>query len=114
MDNQLAIKILLLLAFGVLSILLILPSKGQRGRAIRTILVLLGFGLVLIGIVFPEIVSGVASNIGVGRGTDLILYVLVVVFIGESLSMRRKIHKLQQEITEITRFEAINNPSAEN
>ena len=35
----------------------------------------------IIGVIYPDLVSVVASWVGVGRGTDLLLYILFVVFL---------------------------------
>ena len=37
--------------------------------------------LMIIGVIYPDLVSVVASWVGVGRGTDLLLYILFVVFL---------------------------------
>jgi len=86
MDNQLIIKIILIVLFVVFGIALILPAVGARRLAIRRILLLLATLAAVVAIAFPELVNGLANLVGVGRGTDLVLYVLVVVFIGNSIS----------------------------
>jgi len=90
MDNQLIIKIILIVLFVVFGIALILPAVGARRLAIRRILLLLATLAAVVAIAFPELVNGLANLVGVGRGTDLVLYVLVVVFV------EREIEREQQ------------------
>ena len=58
-------------------------------------------------ILFPEWVSSIAKRIGVGRGTDLIFYLLVVLFFFVTLKLYSRIRKLEQQITEIIRKQSI-------
>ncbi|MET0781324.1 MAG: DUF2304 domain-containing protein, partial [Microbacterium sp.] len=86
MDSQFAIKIILIVVFVVFAVALVLPGQGARRLAIRRVLLLLTAMAGIVAIAFPQLVNSLANLLGVGRGTDLILYVLVVVFIGTSIS----------------------------
>jgi hypothetical protein len=107
MDNQLIIKIILIALFVVFGIALVLPSTGARRLAIRRILLLLTTLAGIVAIAFPELVNDLANLVGVGRGTDLILYVLVVVFIGNSISNSIRHRQLEREVTKLARTVAI-------
>ena len=107
MDNQLVIKIILIALFVVFGIVLVLPGTGARRLAIRRILLLLTTLAAVVAIVFPELVNELANLVGVGRGTDLILYVLVVVFIGNSISNSIRHRQLEREVTKLARTLAL-------
>jgi hypothetical protein len=65
---------------------------------------------------FPLKVTAVANAVGVGRGTDLVLYVLVMVFLFTSISLYQRLHTLETQISELTRQLALMNarePGAE-
>jgi|SRR5690349_9624746 small membrane protein len=112
MDNQLIIKIILIVLFVVFGIALILPAVGARRLAIRRILLLLATLAAVVAIAFPELVNGLANLVGVGRGTDLVLYVLVVVFIGNSISNSIRHRQLEREVTKLARQVAISSAPA--
>jgi hypothetical protein len=107
MDNQLVIKIILIALFVVFGIVLVLPGTGARRLAIRRILLLLTTLAAVVAIAFPELVNELANLVGVGRGTDLILYVLVVVFIGNSISNSIRHRQLEREVTKLARSLAL-------
>lgn len=74
------IKILLILAVIALLVLLLRSHGTTRGGAYAKI----GMGVFLVfaayAVIRPEDVTWVAAQLGVGRGTDLVLYALVVGF----------------------------------
>ena len=69
-------------------------------RRVVGLLVLLGG---IFAVLFPLAVTDVANAVGVGRGTDLVLYVLVMVFLFTSMSLYQRVSALDLQITEITR-----------
>ena len=88
-------------------IALVLPATGARRLAIRRVLLLLTTLAGIVAIAFPQIVNDLANLLGVGRGTDLILYVLVVVFIGTSISNSIRHRHLEREVTKLARRVAL-------
>jgi hypothetical protein len=64
----------------------------------------------LVSLVFawrPEIVTAAANWLGVGRGTDLVLYLWVIVSTAEFLVLHQKIHRQGQLITLLSRHVAL-------
>ena len=105
--GQLVIKILLIVIFAAFAVFLMLPGRGARHLAIRRLVMLALLVLLVLAVIFPSSVTAVAQLLGVGRGTDLLLYALFVVFIGNSLLMQRRHRKTEQEITQLARQLAI-------
>ncbi|MCY7395415.1 MAG: DUF2304 domain-containing protein [Nocardioides sp.] len=69
-----------------------------------------GLGLAagwIVAVLFPGVVTALAQSVGVGRGTDLVLYVGVVAFTFGSVLQRRRAHELEQRITVLTRSVAL-------
>lgn len=98
------IKILLIAgAIGFGFLLLRSPSTTGRHMALTRIggLVVVAGGI--FAVLFPLKVTDVANAVGVGRGTDLVLYVLVMVFLFTSVSLYQRLHALDMQITELTR-----------
>lgn len=67
------------------SFFIILVTLGNRsthsGKAWKKIAFILLAVCMVTAVLFPEMLNNVAHIIGIGRGADLILYVLVVAFI---------------------------------
>lgn len=107
MDGQLGIKIVLLASLAILGMMIVLPARGARRLALRRIGSLLLVALAAVAIIFPEIPQAIAEIVGVGRGADLLLYGLVVAFIGSILASRAERNTLTAQITRLARAQAI-------
>jgi hypothetical protein len=57
--------------------------------------------------IFPGVLSAVARELGVGRGTDAVLYFVVVVLIRELVLTRWRLLQLERALTKVVRREAI-------
>ncbi len=108
MDNgQFVIKIILVVAFAAFAVFLMLPGRGVRHAAIRRLVMVALLAITVLAVVFPSAVNAVAHFVGVGRGTDLLLYGLIVVFIGNSILVQRRYRNTERQITELARQLAI-------
>jgi hypothetical protein len=101
------IKIILIASVLVGSAWLI---QGQR-RAGRLALTRMA-GLFLaagwvVAVIFPSWVTVVAGWLGVGRGTDLVLYVTVVAFMFTTVLQQRRLRECEARIAALTRAESL-------
>lgn len=97
------IKLLLLAAIVVFALL---AFRGSR-RAIHkvlwrayVVLVVLAAG---VSVVYPDGLTTIAELVGVGRGADLLLYVLVVTFMLVSVVLFRRIGELERRYADVVR-----------
>ena len=67
------------------------------------------FLFALVALVVPSVVARIAHMVGVGRGTDLLLYVLVVAFLAQILSSFRRNGARERQITHLARRIALDN-----
>ena len=105
------IKILLIAAaLGVAALLLQEKVPGQR-EASRRVAGLLLVVMAIVAVLWPELTTTAANAVGVGRGTDLVLYLFVMVFAYSALVTAQRIHRLQHDITVLTRELALSRPS---
>ncbi|HEU4756323.1 MAG TPA: DUF2304 domain-containing protein, partial [Agromyces sp.] len=75
------IQIVLVAGVLLVGLYLARPAAGDSHLALRR-LFMLGFVLVaVVSILFPQWLTWLANFIGVGRGTDLLLYALVLAFL---------------------------------
>ena len=101
------IQLLLLAAvFGVV-LLLGLSTTNTAHMAFRRMFLLLFAAAGVAAVVFPDTITWVARQFGVGRGADLLLYLLVIVFIGNLAMQSRRATELGRKITLTTRRLAI-------
>lgn len=105
--DDLPIKIVLIVAIALIALAILLPGRGARRTALRRLGVLLLVVLAGVAVVFPDLTNTVANFLGVGRGADLLLYGLVVVFIGYVAFDRVHRHRVDVQLTELTRAIAI-------
>lgn len=61
----------------------------------------------VVGVLSPDAVSWVANRMGVGRGTDLVLYVLVVAFMFTTVGHQQRMRQMDERIAELTRAQAL-------
>lgn len=104
--GQWGIKIVLLVVVAV-GLVYVSRLQGARDLAMRRILALLFAILAAVAIIYPPVISAVAAFLGVGRGTDLLLYMLVIVVLATWLVQWRYNIAVQARLTELTRALAL-------
>lgn len=107
MEDQFLIKVLLLIFISAIGLMVLLPARGARRLALRRLTLLLLIALAAIAVIFPGLSNEVAKLVGVGRGADLLLYGVVVSFIGYAVTTRAHHYRVDVQITELTRAQAI-------
>ena len=101
--SQLVIQILLLIALVVIGVMLTRSAAGARHQAIRRIL-LLGFVVFAAAtVLFPQALTEVANLVGVGRGADLLLYAMVIAFLGYITTSYRRMSRMEDRIAQLSR-----------
>jgi hypothetical protein len=63
----------------------------------------------LVAIARPLLLQTVANLLGIGRGTDVLLYLLVFVFLSTSFFLYSRTILLQRQMTELIRLYALDN-----
>lgn len=107
MSPQFIVQIVLIAVLLLAAFIIIVPGRGARGQAIRTLTIMLVALLGVVAVVFPELTTFVAGLVGVGRGVDLILYGLIVVFIGFAVASNIRARRSDRALTILARKFAI-------
>jgi hypothetical protein len=81
----------------------ILRGGGARHQAVRRILLVLFVIGAGVSVFFPQVLTWLANLVGIGRGTDLLLYILVIAFLGFAATTYRRSRQLENQITELSR-----------
>jgi small membrane protein len=95
-------QVLAAITIGVTGLVLIRGS-GQKHQALRRLMMLFFIAAAAVSVFFPGAWTWVANRLGIGRGTDLLLYLLVLVFIGFTATTYRRFRQLEAHLTELAR-----------
>lgn len=106
-DGQIVIKIVLIAVFAVFAVIVLLPGRGTRKLAVKRLALVLLFAVGIVAVMFPQLTNAIARAVGVGRGTDLLLYGLVIVFVGNALSTSVRFRHQERELTQLARAVAL-------
>lgn len=106
MTAQLTIKLLLIAGIVVVAVFG-MRSRGGTHLALRRIGGLAFVVTAIVSVLFPALVTWLANRVGVGRGTDLVLYALVVAFLFVSVALYQRIHELEARLERLTRAHAL-------
>src|SRR5580700_7357476 len=87
----------------------ILGSIAFRTKLAYRLLAVLLCLTAIVFVLFPDLATTVARSLGVGRGTDLLLYVSLVAGIHAILLLYRRTRELERKITEQIRATALRN-----
>ncbi|GGC87395.1 hypothetical protein GCM10011512_12920 [Tersicoccus solisilvae] len=104
---QFLVQILLVVAVIAFSLVLMRGASNARHMAIRRMLLLAMAFVAVISILFPAILTTVASWFGIGRGTDLVLYGFIVVFLIFMATTYQRFRQVEISLTKLSRRIAI-------
>jgi small membrane protein len=80
---------------------------GARHQAIRRTFMLLFIVAAASSVFFPQAWTWLANLLGIGRGADLLLYLLVLTFFGFVASTYRRFRQLEMSMTSVARQVAL-------
>ncbi len=80
---------------------------GDRSLALKRIFALLFVAVAILAILFPNTLTAVAGFFGVGRGTDLLLYLFVIMTLLFAAATIRAKARSDARVTELARAVAL-------
>jgi len=86
-----------------------LRTRDPGGRALRRIAAVCFAVAGTLAVLFPGAVTWLAERVGVGRGTDLVLYALVIAFLFTAIGLYQRVQLLEERIAQLTRALALHN-----
>lgn len=104
---QIIVQIALVLAVVLVSLTLMRGGSNARHLAIRRIMLMLFALVAASSIFFPQLLTHVARLFGIGRGTDLVLYGLVVSFLVYMATTYQRFRQMETTLTKLSRRVAI-------
>lgn len=107
------IKVVLMLGIAGAALLMLRGYSGARHQAIRRLLLLAFVMLAGASLLVPQLWTAAAGMLGVGRGTDLLLYLTIVTFLGFVATSYLRFRDLQRQITAMARRLALDEAAGE-
>lgn len=106
------IKALLMAGIGVVALFFVRGHSTARHQALRRVAVVGFVGLAVASLLFPQTWQSAASLLGVGRGTDLLLYATIIAFLGFMATSYLRTRDLQRQVTVLSRRLALDEAAA--
>lgn len=80
---------------------------GERSLALKRIFAILFVVAAVLAIIFPNALTAVAHFLGVGRGTDLLLYIFIVMVLLFAVAVVRAKARSDARVTQLARAVAL-------
>ncbi|MET1154476.1 DUF2304 family protein [Arthrobacter sp.] len=97
------VQVVLVLVVFFFSAMLIRGGSNAKHMAVRRIMVLLFAVAAVLSIFFPALLSQLARLVGVGRGTDLMLYAFIVSFLVYMSTTHQRFRQTETTLTKLSR-----------
>ena len=94
---------LVLIGVVLLTAVRLLRARGARPQAVRRLGLMFFAAFAVWSILFPSVWNQIARIVGVGRGTDMVLYALVVAFLSFTLTTYLRFRDLENRYTTLAR-----------
>jgi hypothetical protein len=104
---RIIVQIFLLIAVVLISLVLMRGGTNARHMAVRRIILVLFGLLAAVSIFLPDILTLIARFLGVGRGTDLVLYALIVCVLLFISTTYQRFRQSENTLTKLARRIAI-------
>jgi hypothetical protein len=100
-------QLLLIAAVVIAAALAVKFLPGERSRALKRIFAILFVIVAALAILFPAALTVVANFFGIGRGTDLLLYVFIIMVLIFAVATVRAKARSDARVTELARAVAL-------
>jgi hypothetical protein len=101
------IKLILLAALAAAAVKLLRGRRSALGILLRRSLTLATIVAGGWAVLFPGQVTELAQLVGVGRGTDLVVYVLCIAFLFVTIALYQRLNELHDRHVELARQHAL-------
>ena len=101
------IRALLLLGLASIAWTLLHPTRSANHLALRRLTTMLVIAFAMFAVLFPTMLNRIASHLGVERGVNLLLYVLVLAFFAQMATAYRRDMDTEKRMTLLARTVAL-------
>ena len=100
-------QLLLILGIVLIAALAVRFLPGERSLALKRIFAILFVIAAVLAILFPNVLTTIAHAFGIGRGTDLLLYVFIVAVLAFAVAIIRAKARSDARVTQLARAVAL-------
>lgn len=100
-------QLLLIAVIAIAAALAIRFLPGERSLALKRIFAILFVIAAILAIIFPNILTAIAHLLGIGRGTDLLLYVFILMTLLFSVATIRAKARSDARVSQLARAIAL-------
>lgn len=100
---QIVVQIVLITGVIFFSFVLMRGASNARHMAIRRMMTMLFALIAVISILWPSLLQRVANLVGIGRGTDLVLYAFIVSFLIFMATTYQRFRAQEVALTKLSR-----------
>ncbi len=100
-------QLLLILGIVCIATLAVRFLPGERSLALKRIFAILFVIAAALAILFPNALTAVANVLGIGRGTDLLLYIFIVAVLAFAVAVIRAKARSDARVTQLARAVAL-------
>ena len=103
------IQIILLIIIAVIALRLVVQYRAKEltGKQFAGWLILWLAAAVVV--IWPQLTVDIANRVGVGRGSDLVIYLAVIFLFYTNFRLLLRIEKMEKNLTKVVRDEALKN-----
>lgn len=105
--SQWFIKLLIVAILLIATYFIMKPVKSAQHLAMRRLSMMIFVAFAVIAALFPALLSRVAVFLGIGRGTDLLLYGLTLAFFSTLVTAYRRDAAVERKLTQLSRTIAL-------
>ena len=100
-------QFLLILAVVVIAVLVTRAMPKDSSLAVKRLLILVFIAAATLAIIFPNALTAIANFLGIGRGTDLLLYIFIIGTLLYAVSLVRVQARRDARVTDLARSVAL-------
>lgn len=100
-------QLLLILGVVLVAALAVRFLPGERSLALKRIFAILFVIAAVLAILFPNVLTEIAHLFGIGRGTDLLLYVFIIAVMAFAVATIRAKARSDARVTQLARAVAL-------
>ncbi|MDO5721665.1 MAG: DUF2304 domain-containing protein [Actinomycetaceae bacterium] len=109
LGSQWFVKLLLIVLLLVVGYFILKPVKSAQHLAMRRLGMLTFIVFAAVTVLFPSLLTKLAFQLRIGRGTDLLLYGVVIFFFSSVVTAYRRDAATEKKLTNLARTIALNN-----
>jgi len=108
------IQLFLLLIIAIIALRLYAKLRAREINGRQFLLWLIIWLAAALVVIWPDITVWIANRVGVGRGSDLVIYLAIIFLFYTIFRLLLRLEKMEKNLTELVRQEALKNFNDQN